>query len=97
VLAATYTSGLILAGNLAGDILNLAQKSEAGGDALSSQILHAVYYVIPDLADLSLRPEASNALDIPKHFLEFGTLYGLSYAAIALVASMWVFSRKKHV
>lgn len=97
VLAATYTAGLILAGNLAGDILNLAQSSEAAGDMASSGILHAVYYIIPDLADLSLRPEAANELSVPENFLWLGTLYGISYAAIALLASMWVFSRKKHV
>ena len=97
VLAATYTAGLILAGNLASDILNLAQKAEAAGDIASSSILHGIYYVIPDLADLSLRPEASNVLDIPDNFLWLATLYGLCYGAVALLASMWVFSRKKHV
>jgi hypothetical protein len=63
----------------------------------SSSVLHAIYYVIPDLADLSLRPEAANLLSVPENFLWLGTLYGISYAAIALLASMWVFSRKKHV
>ena len=97
VLAATYSVGLIIAGNLSQDILNLAQKTLEQGDDASSAILQTVYWLIPDLSDLSLRPEASNALEIPEGFIIFGTIYGLAYGALALVAAMWIFSGKKHV
>jgi ABC-type transport system involved in multi-copper enzyme maturation permease subunit len=97
VLAATYSVGLIIAGNLSQDILNLAQRTLEQGDSVSSAILQTVYWLIPDLSDLSLRPEASNALEIPEGFIIFGTIYGLAYGALALVAAMWVFTGKKHV
>lgn len=97
VLAATYSAGMILAGNLSQDIFNIAQKAQEEGDAASAAILHLIYRIIPDLSDLSLRPEASNALEIPEGFLFFGSVYGLAYGAIALLGAMWVFTRKKHV
>ena len=97
VLAATYSAGLILAGNLAQDILNLAQKTQEQGDGASAAILQTVYWLIPDLSDLSLRPEASNALEIPEGFILFGSIYGLAYGALALIAAMWIFTGKKHV
>ena len=97
VLAATYSAGLILAGNLSQDILNLSERIQEQGDSLSSAILYSVYRIIPDLSDLSLRPEASNSLDIPSGFIVYGSIYGLTYGIIALLGAMWGFTRKKHV
>ena len=95
VLAAAYSAGLILAGNLSQDILNLSERIQEQGDSLSSAILYTIYRIIPDLSDLSLRPEASNSLDIPSGFIVYGSIYGLTYGIIALLGAMWVFTRKK--
>lgn len=97
VLAVCYTAGLLLAGNLADDILLLANSAAQKGESGAANLLSAIYHVIPDLAELSLRPEAANDLPIPEGFLVLGTSYGFCYAAIALIGAMWVFSRKSHV
>ena len=97
VLAAIYTTGLLLAGNLAGDILHLAERAELKEEQGTANILHGIYQFIPDLADLSLRAEASNNLGIPEGFILAGTVYGLAYASVAILGAMWVFTRKKHV
>ena len=97
VLAATYSAGLIIAGNLAGDIWALAQSSIDKGELASARILEVIYYMLPDIEELSLRHEAANSLAIPESFLISATLYALSYGGLALVGAMGVFSQKKMI
>jgi ABC-type transport system involved in multi-copper enzyme maturation permease subunit len=94
VMAATFTVGFGLAGNLAGDMLGIAESLIERGKPLG-MILQSTYYVIPDLQDLSVRAQASNNLPVPPSYVLHGTLYGLSYAAAALILAMWVFSRRE--
>jgi len=95
VLAAAYSAGLILAGNLAGDIWALAQKSIQQGQVEAGRMLEIIYYVLPDIEELSLRHQAANNLDVPEGFLLSATLYALSYGALALLGAVGVFSRKR--
>lgn len=95
-LAATYSVGIVLAGNLAGDILAIADRMQDKGKALGS-VLRYAYYVVPDLQELSLRTQAANDLPAPSRFLLYGTLYALAYAACAVVIAMWIFSRRRAV
>jgi ABC-type transport system involved in multi-copper enzyme maturation permease subunit len=94
VLAATYSVGVLLAGNLAGDIQALASQLEAKGKTLGP-VLRWVYYVLPDLQRLSVRSQAANNLPVPGDFVVYGVAYGLCYAAVMLVLAMWVFSRRR--
>ena len=95
VLAAAYSAGLIIAGNLAGDIWALAQKSIERGQVEAGQLLEIIYYVLPDIEELSLRHQAANNLDVPEGFLLSATLYALAYGALALLGAVGVFSRKR--
>jgi ABC-type transport system involved in multi-copper enzyme maturation permease subunit len=95
-LAAAYTGGVIIAGNLAADMLAFAEKLESKGEALGT-VLRGFYYLVPDLEKLSLRTQAANSLPLPWDYLLLGTLYGLTYAAATLVLTTWIFSRRKAV
>lgn len=94
VLAAAYTAAVIIAGNLADDVLHLAQR--AGEDApWLGALLRAAYYVLPDLQGISLRSQAANAIDVPLSFVGTSTLYGIAYASVTICVGMLVFSRRR--
>jgi ABC-type transport system involved in multi-copper enzyme maturation permease subunit len=94
VLAATYSVGVLLAGNLAGDILALAGRLEEKGKAFGP-VLRGLHYLLPDLEALSVRSQAANHLPVPGAYLLQGTAYGACYAATALILAMWIFSRRR--
>lgn len=94
VLAATYTAGVILGGNLAGDILIFVRTAATKGMA-NTEVFEFLYYLLPDLQNLSLRSQAANDMAVPMGFLTHGTLYGFCYASTMLIAAMWVFSFRK--
>jgi len=94
VLAATYTAGVILGGNLAGDILIFVRTAANKGMA-NTEVFEFLYYLLPDLQNLSLRSQAANDMAVPMGFLAHGTLYGFCYASTMLIAAMWVFSFRK--
>lgn len=94
ILAATYSAGVLLAGNLAGDILHLASR-QAGTSA--ELVLRGIYYVMPNLDLLSARGQAANNLTVPAGYVAYGTLYGLTYAATALLLATAAFSRRRAI
>jgi len=96
VLAAAFTVGLILAGNLAGDIAELAARLAAKGESLAV-FLTGLYYCLPDLGRLSLRTQAANDLPVSLHYLAFGTVYGGLYTVAALALACWLFARRRVV
>lgn len=96
VLAATYSVCVLLVGNLANDILRVALRLEEEGNVLGT-LLHWLYFIPPDLEKLSLRNQAANNLPVPTEYLVTGTLYGLLYAAAAVVLAMWIFTRRRSV
>ena len=93
-LAATYSVGMVLGGNLAGDIQTFATAMVARGDELGS-VLRLAYYLLPDLQDLSLRAAAANAMPIPAGVVQSGTIYGLSYTAFLLLLAGLSLSRRR--
>ncbi len=95
-LAATYSAGVIIAGNLATDVQDLGARLQAKGEPFG-WLLQSAYYILPDLQDLSGRIQAANNLELPVAYLWNGTLYGVSYAGVAVVIAMWVFTRRRAV
>ena len=94
VLAATYTTGVVIVGNLTNEMMDIGDRMLDKGNALGN-VLRGFYYVVPDLQALSVRPQAANYLQVPAGFVSAGTLYGLSYAGAALLVAMWIFSRRR--
>jgi len=93
-LAASYTTGVIIAGHLANDIKELASNLWHD-NFLASRILYGLYFVVPDLQQLSLRSQAANNMSIPKGVLLYGTQYGLAYTLMMLFLAMLIFSWRK--
>lgn len=95
-LAAAFSAGVVLAGNLATDVQSYAQLLQHKGQAMGI-VLERVYYVLPDLQDLSARIQAANGMPVPTGFLLKGLAYGLAYAAAAILVAMWSFSRRRAI
>ena len=93
-LAATYTAAVLLAGNLSSDIATLARKADASSP-VTGTLLRGIFYILPDLDKISLRPQAANRLPVPDGYMLQGCLYALTYSAVMLVLSTAIFSRRK--
>jgi hypothetical protein len=86
--------GMVLAGNLSGDIARFAARLEHKGKS-GGTTLRGLYYLLPDLEKLSLRTQAANDLPVDLTFLLYGTAYGMCYAAAALALACWIFTRRR--
>lgn len=96
VLAATYSAGVVIAGNLATDVARFAAKLEADGKG-GAELIRGAYYVLPDLQNLSARIQAANDLSLPPRFVLHGALYASAYTACALLLACWIFTRRKAI
>ncbi len=94
VIAAAFGGGLVVAGNLAGDLLRLSERMMEHGDA-SGMWVRLLYYLLPDLERLSLRTQVANDLPVPAHYVALGSSYALCYAAATLTLAAWIFSRRR--
>jgi len=97
VMAAAYTVGMVLSGNLSDDMQRLALRLAERGEDAASSVLQVIYHVLPDLSALSVRIQAANDLDVPAAYIFHGIWYGFSYACVALVISMWIFTRRRSI
>ena len=93
-LAATYSAGVLLGGNLSHEIAALAQRQIAHGRG-SGTVTQIVYYVLPNLDALSARAQAANDLPVPWEYLGYGAVYGGAYTLVVLLMAMAVFSHRK--
>jgi ABC-type transport system involved in multi-copper enzyme maturation permease subunit len=96
VLAATYSIGVLLAGNLASDVAAYAVRVGVEHPTLGA-VVRGLYFLLPDLERLSLRNQAANDLPVGLGHLAVATAYGLTFAAALLTLTMWIFSRRKAV
>lgn len=94
VLAALYTGLVLIAGNLAQDLAQLARMWHEK-DFLGAFALQGLYDLVPDLQTLSLRLEIANDLPVPDGLMRSASLYALVYTLCALSAAAVIFSRKK--
>ncbi len=95
-LAAAYAAGIIVAGDLADDVMRFANNQIADGEA-TGYALKIAYTVLPDLQNLSVRAQAANSLPVPAAFVGYGISYGVAYAAVILVIAMVVFTRRRAI
>lgn len=96
LLAAAYSIGLIIAGNLTGTIADLALRMEEQ-HPIGSSVLRILYHVLPEIERLSLRTQAANGLAVPPTFLGWATLYALAYSLTALLLAMMLFTRRRAI
>ena len=96
VLAGIYSVGFVIGGNFSSDLLALAERLK-DKDPLIANFFTVVYWILPDVERFSLRTEITNYLEIPLGYVEYGTLYGITYSAFLLSLGMFIFSRRKAI
>ena len=97
VLAATFSTGAIIAGNFVGELAELAQRMRGRGDALTAAALDAARMVLPNVQLLSLRTQAANNLPVEPAFVGWAVVYAVAYTAAALLLGMVIFERRRAV
>ena len=91
-LPATFmTASLYLAGHLSGDLYRAASKSDS---ALIRAIGKGLFYVLPNLDRLDLRPRATYAKVTPAGELLSSAAYGIAFSALLLVLAVMLFRRR---
>jgi len=90
-LSALLTFIVFLIGHLSSSLRDLAQSLPSKS---AQFILEAVYWLMPNLANFSFRTEAANGMFPNSAMLIGGTLYAIVYAAILLLISATIFSKR---
>ena len=90
-LSALLTFIVFLIGHLSSSLRELAQSLQSKP---AQFILEAVYWLMPNLANFSFRTEAANGMLPNSSMLIGGTLYAIVYAAILLLISATIFSKR---
>jgi ABC-type transport system involved in multi-copper enzyme maturation permease subunit len=91
VVSAVVTTGVYLAGHLSGDIYSLASRSES----VPLQYLgKTIYYLLPNLARLNYRPQASYDVATPAGDILWDIVYGFGYSGILVALAVLIFMRR---
>jgi ABC-type transport system involved in multi-copper enzyme maturation permease subunit len=92
MLAALFTTGVWVAGNLTRHLERLAEATRVEEIMGVARVLHAL---LPDLASFNLALEASHGLPIdPAAQVVFPALYGAAYVAVILLLASAIFRRR---
>lgn len=97
VIAATYSAGLVLAGNLSMEFLWVADRFEKQENIWGAELMRIFHRMIPNLDKLSLRAQAANHLEIPYSYVAMGGLYAFLYSFTLLLIAVLVFRRRRHL
>ena len=92
VAAMLYGFGAFLAGHTMSDILAASAGSTTG---ISSVLLKALGWVIPDLSRFDMRLHAVHGVTIPAGEIGWAALYALLYSAALLCLASAVFARRE--
>ena len=63
--------------------------------SLSTSVIKAIYYLVPNLSAFNLKVQAIYGLDVPYSSLLYPILYFLVYTALLLYGAIWIFSRRE--
>lgn len=91
ILASSYAFALFVIGHMLPDLRLFADRSKSGA---ARTVAGAFYAILPDLEMLNLKAQAANGLGVNASFVWRSAGYGLAYAAVVLVLSMLIFSRR---
>ena len=91
ILASAYGFAFFLIGHLVSDLSAFAARSKS---ALARELARGVYAILPDLELLNIKAQAANQLPVAGAFVLHAALYGLAYAAVLVLLSMLIFSRR---
>ena len=91
-LAASYATAVLIAGNLNHDLLALAARRPPG---IAKSALTCAFFLLPDLARLSLRAQAANQLPLPDQVLTYATAYSTLFCALTLALACVILRRRQ--
>ncbi len=91
LLSAALTVGLYVVGHFNADLRNF----EAVVDSpIVGGLARSLYYVLPNLAPFDVKNAVVHAQPVPLGYLGLTTLYGATYIAVLMLASIFIFSRR---
>ncbi|GHG64518.1 ABC transporter permease [Comamonas sp. JC664] len=91
LVSAVVTTGVYFAGHLSADIYSLAGRSSS---VFIQWLGKGIYYLLPNLARLNFRPQASYELMTPAVDIAKSAAYGVGYAGVMVALAVFVFSRR---
>ena len=91
LLSSALTLGLYIVGHLNAD---LRAFENVIGAHVVADVARALSYVLPNLAPFNVTAEVVHALPVSLAYIALTAGYGLTYIALLLVASMFIFSRR---
>lgn len=91
VLAAAFTTGLVVAGHFGADLKNFESVVESPA---VQWITRSIYYVLPNLAAFDVKLQVVHGKAVTGAYVLMTVGYGLTYITALLVAATLVFSRK---
>jgi ABC-type transport system involved in multi-copper enzyme maturation permease subunit len=90
-LAAVFSLALFFIGHLTQELNTLAERSTS---ETAKWLVAALYRTLPNLELFNLKSHAADLLPVPAGYVTTAMLYGVLYAAMALVAAAFVFQRR---
>jgi Cu-processing system permease protein len=91
MLAAGFSLAIFLIGHLVGDLRAFGERSHSGA---AKTLASFFYRLLPDLELLNLKSSAANRLVVPASYVATSTAYGIAYAAVLLLLSGVIFSKR---
>jgi ABC-type transport system involved in multi-copper enzyme maturation permease subunit len=92
MLAALFTTGVWVTGQLTRDLRDIGASSGVPSVELATATLHRV---LPDLASFNLSIEAAHGLPVSASDVLLPLVYGLGYGTVVLMAAISVFQRRE--
>jgi Cu-processing system permease protein len=90
-VSAIATTGLYLAGHLAGDLHSISSRSES---SVVRVVGRGLYYLLPNLERVNFRPQATYALPVEMPAFFSGIGYATAWAAVLTALAIFVFDRR---
>ena len=91
ILGAIIVFSLYVAGHATGILIDLPPHFEG---AWAEKVMHALYYIIPNLSNFNIRPEAANGVPVAGTYILWAMVYGVIYTAMLLFLAAVAFEDK---
>lgn len=91
MLAAFFTTGTWVAGQLTRDLREIGARSDSAAMEAATSLVHRV---LPDFEGLNLAIEAAHLLPITPADVGFPLAYGVAYSTVVLLCAIFVFERR---
>lgn len=91
ILGAIIVFSLYVAGHATGILVDLPAHFD---DTWAEKVLHLLYYIIPNLSNFNIRPEAANGVPVAASYVAWAVGYGAVYTAMLLGIAALAFEDK---